>query len=82
MLIWKRAEEHVLLLQVDMWAAGVTLYELATGRLLFPSMDITILRKLVLEGEVIYPAGMPPLLQCFLQVQISMTFAPLFPIQQ
>ena len=68
----RRDQNHVVALQADLWAVGVTLFQLLTGHLPFAgsnSSDLLVVRKAILGGEVMYPEYTPPLLQCFLEVQ-------------
>ena len=64
-------------LQVDTWAAGVTLYKAAFGVYPFAgsdTIDFPAAREAIMQGEVYYPSWTPPLLQAFLEVRNSFDF--------
>ena len=75
----QRVLDYIVPLQVDTWAAGVTIYQIAVGHLPFQgsnTMDMEATRTAILKGRVYYPGGTPPLLQAFLEVQTSLKFLP------
>jgi len=44
---------------LDIWALGITFFQLATGNLPFNSFDLKILKQMITKDEPVYPESMP-----------------------
>ena len=63
--------DHYLGQPVDMWACGVTLYFVLTGRMPFPGRRLDVVREGILEGQFSLPDHLTPACQALLRGLLS-----------